>query len=290
MNTNSLASLPRGSHTRLLAMAAALLLGASAAHAQNYITLNVSQELTLTTSPSTRFFGLHSNGSIYSAGPRVGGVVPWDTPSLDLRSAPGNAYGQVSTFLWDAGRSAFRAGLFGSDTLNPATIGPHSFAYGYSNLASGAGSLAGGLLTQAPGYGSAALGSGSTATGAYSFAVGDHATAIEADTFAAGAGATALTHASAAFNYGTLTTGFSSFAAGYYTKADSFASFVVGCWNLGGYAGPNGAWQWNGQDPVFEVGNGTGPATRSNALTVYKDGTVIIPKRQGDILMGEFTN
>ena len=29
-------------------------------------------------------------------------------------------------------------------------------------------------------------------------------------------------------------------------------------------------------------------ASRSNALIVYEDGRVIIPKRQGDIRMGEF--
>ena len=46
-------------------------------------------------------------------------------------------------------------------------------------------------------------------------------------------------------------------------------------------------------DPLFVVGNGTGlgnPPTRSNALVVYGDGKVIIPKRQGDISMGEFGN
>ena len=285
MNTNRLASLPHRSHTRLLAMAATLLLGAAAARAQ-YVTLNVSQELTLATSPSTRFFGLQSNGSIYSAGPRVAGDYSW----LNLATAPSDVNGDVSTFLWDAGRTAFRVGVYRSDSLTYSTMGMGSFAYGYRNSASGTGAFAGGILTMSAGYGAVALGQGSVANGAVSFAVGDHATAIDSGTFAAGMGATAVTHASAAFNYGTLTMGFASFAAGFYTKADSFASFAVGCWNLGGYSGANGDWQWNGQDPVFEIGNGNGPAARSNALTVYKDGTVIIPKRQGDILMGEFGN
>lgn len=273
------------SNRRIPALAAAVLLCASAAHGQ-YITLNVSQELTLSTSPAVRLFGLQSNGSIYSAGPRVAGDYSW----LDLATAPSDVNGEVSTFLWDAGRTAFRVGVYRTDSLTYSALGMGSFAYGYRNFATGTASLAGGLLTQSSGYGSVALGQGSTAIGAVSFAVGNYATAIDPGTFAAGMGVTALTHASAAFNYGTLTTGFSSFAAGFYTRADSFASFVVGCWNLGGFAGPDGDWQWNGQDPVFEIGNGTGPATRSNALTVYKDGTVIIPKRQGDILMGEFGN
>ncbi len=42
--------------------------------------------------------------------------------------------------------------------------------------------------------------------------------------------------------------------------------------------------------PLFVVGTGTGPAARTNGLEVYDDGRVIVPKRQGDILMGEFGN
>lgn len=43
---------------------------------------------------------------------------------------------------------------------------------------------------------------------------------------------------------------------------------------------------------LFAVGNGSGSAVaqRSNALEVYTDGTVVVRKRQGDILMGEFGN
>jgi hypothetical protein len=44
-------------------------------------------------------------------------------------------------------------------------------------------------------------------------------------------------------------------------------------------------------DPVlFAVGNGADATHRNNALEVYTDGTVIVRKRQGDILMGEFGN
>ncbi len=39
---------------------------------------------------------------------------------------------------------------------------------------------------------------------------------------------------------------------------------------------------------LFVVGNGAGAEARTNAFEVYADGTVVIPKRQGDILMGEF--
>ena len=224
------------SNRRISACAAAiLLLCASASHAQNqFVTLNVSQDLTLATSPAVRMFGLQAaSGSIYSAGPRVGVTAPWDWPSLDLRTAqttPG--YDDVSTFLWDAGRSAFRVGVFNSASLNPWTMGAFSFAYGYKSVASGTASLAGGLLSQSPGYGSVALGSVSTASSNYSFAVGDHAMATAPTAFAAGSCTTAVAQASAAINYGTLACGFSSFAAGFRTRTDAYASFTIGCWNL----------------------------------------------------------
>ena len=54
--------------------------------------------------------------------------------------------------------------------------------------------------------------------------------------------------------------------------------------------------EWIETDPLFIVGNGTGDpgdppdVERRNAFTVYKNGNVVIPKRQGDILMGEFGN
>ncbi len=43
----------------------------------------------------------------------------------------------------------------------------------------------------------------------------------------------------------------------------------------------------SGPQPIFVLGNGTAQ-NRSNALAVFDNGDVIIPKRQGDILMGEF--
>jgi hypothetical protein len=40
---------------------------------------------------------------------------------------------------------------------------------------------------------------------------------------------------------------------------------------------------------MFAVGNGVDANNRSNALEVYSDGKILMP-RQGDILMGEFGN
>jgi len=41
---------------------------------------------------------------------------------------------------------------------------------------------------------------------------------------------------------------------------------------------------------LLTVGNGPDATHRTNAFEVYQDGTVKIPKRQGDIVMGEFGN
>lgn len=41
------------------------------------------------------------------------------------------------------------------------------------------------------------------------------------------------------------------------------------------------------QEPIFVVGNGVSASERSNALEIYKNGKILMP-RQGDILMGEF--
>jgi len=42
--------------------------------------------------------------------------------------------------------------------------------------------------------------------------------------------------------------------------------------------------------PLFVVGCGTGTAAPQNAIEVYTSGDVVIPKAQGDILMGAFGN
>jgi hypothetical protein len=60
-------------------------------------------------------------------------------------------------------------------------------------------------------------------------------------------------------------------------------SVIIGKYNsIDGYTGTPGR--------LLTVGNGTTSNARSNALVVYDNGDVIIPKRQGDILMGEFGN
>jgi hypothetical protein len=78
---------------------------------------------------------------------------------------------------------------------------------------------------------------------------------------------------------------------------ESFASATIG-------AGLTNTWDYSlvlgrynadantvgGRQPLVLIGNGSSSASRSNAMEVYDNGDVTIPKRQGDILMGEFGN
>lgn len=85
--------------------------------------------------------------------------------------------------------------------------------------------------------------------------------------------------------------GRASTAMGFRTKADSLSSMAIGQYNLGG----GHATQWNGEDPLFEIGNGTSFGNRSNAVTVYKNGnmevsgTIRTAEPAGDLSMGAFT-
>lgn len=60
-------------------------------------------------------------------------------------------------------------------------------------------------------------------------------------------------------------------------NSSSVSRVVIGQYNLG-----------DETDAVFVVANGTDNLNLHNALVVHADGTVIIAKPQGDILMGEF--
>lgn len=69
-----------------------------------------------------------------------------------------------------------------------------------------------------------------------------------------------------------------SLAVGRYLNSPGSNSLVVGKYN----ASASGAY--------FIVGKGSSNGNRSNALEVYSDGTVVIPKKQGSVSMGIYTN
>ncbi len=77
---------------------------------------------------------------------------------------------------------------------------------------------------------------------------------------------------SAAFGSGTEARGLYSSAFGLSTWAFSYAETSLGRYSLGG----GNLFSWIGTDALFEVGNGGSSSSRSNALTVYKNGNADI--------------
>jgi len=102
------------------------------------------------------------------------------------------------------------------------------------------------------------------ATGIYSVAIGTNSEASGFDSVAIGSG--------------TVASGSGAVALGVATKAESFSSIAVGLFNVGG--GNPLEFPPAGTSPVFEIGNGTNNANRSNAMTVLQNGNVGIGTTQ----------
>ncbi|OJV03149.1 MAG: hypothetical protein BGO12_09735 [Verrucomicrobia bacterium 61-8] len=242
-----------------------------------------------------------------------------------LGVGPGSLTAQAQpAFIWIPSKAAIR---FGESLPADSNIGVESFAFGsYSeareyNSIAGAGAIASGI-------GSVAF-AGGVAEGELSFAAAaGHAGAVYSSAFggyvdasaewssafaggyAAGAYSVAVTSGGAYGHY--------SFAAnsGYSLGEHSFAvmggaygqncvaigknsiSESMYCVTVGSYSaeGNYSLDAWVPTDPIFIVSNGSGKGAdplnvrQSDALRVLKNGNVIIPKRQGDVLMGEFGN
>jgi len=159
-----------------------------------------------------------------------------------------------------------------------------STAMGYNSNASGVSSTAMGYSSNASGHYSTAIGFQAEANDDYSVAIGRWstasahcATAIGYYTLANGAysmamGSTTIASGSASTAMGSTTTasGFFSTSMGTHSTAQAYASVAVGRYNL--ISGSSSSWV--DTDPLFVVGNGSSTSTRSNALTVLKNGNV----------------
>ena len=187
--------------------------------------------------------------------------MSWGTDNVVL-GALGTAWG-------DSTRAEFE----GSTAWGKASIAgaPRSTVWGYYTLANGENSTAWGLATHASGFngtawGRTAFASGENATawGRTAFASGENATAWGRATFASGKNSTGWGHGSTA-------SGDYSTAFGYRAGAKTFAAVTIGQYNEE-IAGNETS--WNSLDPILEVGIGTSPLNRRNALTILKNGTI----------------
>jgi len=168
------------------------------------------------------------------------------------------ATGPGTRLVWYPARAAFRAGRVTGSQWDLGNLGVHSVAMGVNPVASGTSS--------------AAFGDGTTASGLFSTAFGINTTASGESSAAFGNGTTASGLASVVFGIGTTARGTSSIAAGTGTEARAYASLVIGRYNVI-QGNPD---SWVATDPLFVAGNGTGSSSRSNALTLYKNGNLTI--------------
>jgi hypothetical protein len=196
------------------------------------------------------------------------------------------ASGAGTRFVWYPRRAALRAGRVGLDQWDDANIGNYSVAMGLNTIASADYSVAMGLSTTASGGQSfavgyntvasanraVAMGVATTASGLYSTALGSSTTASGNIATATGYNTTASGLYATSMGGNTTASGTRSTAMGESTTAQASMSLAIGRYNV--VAGDEVAWL--AADPLFVAGNGTGDASRSNALTLLKNGNLTI--------------
>lgn len=147
--------------------------------------------------------------------------------------------GLGTRMMWIPSKSAFRAG-----TITSSMLGTNAWD------------------DQFIGAGSSAFGYNTSARGNYSFAVGAINIASGIASFGAG--------------QGNFVPGDNASAFGKGTTAQAYCSFVIGRANInpGNYSSTS----WIPTDPIFVIGNGLNYQSPSNAVTVLKNGNVLINK------------
>ncbi|MBL0012642.1 MAG: hypothetical protein IPP30_02480 [Flavobacterium sp.] len=192
------------------------------------------------------------------------------------------ADGELSTSMGIATANGYGSLATGFST----TQGNYAISGGSGSIASGNNSLATGNSTEARGINAVAFGNFSVASGnnsaaiGASLATGQNTVSMNLAT-ANGENTTAVGQSTANGNL-SLSSGFSttngqySFSSGFDTTAQSIGETSLGFYNRLYTMSAAGVTTFNANDHLFNLGNGTSPATRHNALTVYKDGRLNI--------------
>jgi len=157
--------------------------------------------------------------------------------------------------------------------LNTLAIGSNSTAMGSHTTASGSESIASGSGTIASGEVSTAMGVETIASGELSIAMGDRTIASGYSAMSMGERTIASGGYSLAMGFWSISEGDFATSMGYYTKAKPYASLAIGKYN-DTTCSPSGLTSWISTDPLFIIGNGATNNTRSNAMTVLKNGNV----------------
>jgi hypothetical protein len=155
--------------------------------------------------------------------------------------------------MWYAGKAAFRAGVVSGDQWDYANIGYESFASGRNSKASG--------------HSSASMGINTYAAGANSFSTGESTTA--------------LANASVSMGRETIASGNYAVSMGALTTAKAVGGVAIG--SLNDNTDDPSFLFFASSDRIFQIGNGLTEATRSNAMTVLRNGNVgigtLVPTR-----------
>ncbi|MFK7970477.1 MAG: tail fiber domain-containing protein [Bacteroidia bacterium] len=226
----------------------------------------------------------------------------WNGTSGDIMSLTGD--GRLGLNVGISPKTTFHIGngkrvLFGTDTLgngDKLMFLPDLHAFRVGTVATGAAStywnrdsiglysFASGYNTRAQGFGATAMGRDTEATNSYAFASGFFSNADGQYSTAMGFNTDAFALGSTALGYSTDAEQNYSFAAGYFAEAQAIYSVAIGnavqaesyaSMAIGRYNDSRGsATAWVATDPIFEIGIGTGPSARDNAMTVQKNGNV----------------
>ncbi|HRD57328.1 MAG TPA: tail fiber domain-containing protein [Ferruginibacter sp.] len=234
---------------------------------------------------------LHVTGNVVFSMPNAAPGVPTEPPPVN---------GAGRRLMWYPEKAAFRVGYTDASSWSFDNIGTYSFAAGYNTKARsngavsiGTGNDVSGLYGTALGYYNRVLGYGGSSIGAanrsessYSFtaggdniakgmwsvAIGNNNDAQAENSIAIGAYSFASGKHSVALGKTNIASGDYSFAANAYTEARSFNETVFGRYNT--LTIPNSSTRWIESDRLFVIGNGTSDGSRSNALTIFKNGNV----------------
>jgi hypothetical protein len=225
------------------------------------------------------------------------------------RGATGNystalGYGTTASGVWATvmGYNTIASGVFStaigsssqatgntSTTIGNLTIagGDYSFAGGYGTtvngdystglgrdlVVSGDYSFAGGNNNNISGNYSAVFGSGNIISNSNSAVFGSSNIATGTSwTFISGSQSIATGQGSTSIGVSVKSYGHHSTAIGRSVNAESFGEISLGLYSTEYTGGTTTSWV--GTDRLFNIGNGTGVGSRSDALTIYKDGRI----------------
>lgn len=163
-------------------------------------------------------------------------------------------------FFFNKSKAAFRAGDVKGDQWDNSNVGDFSVAFGKDTKASGKASFA--------------IGRNTNAFGDYSFAAGDEITALLNFSLAIGEKVNANNLYSVAIGKNNNANGMYSMAYGLRNTAYSAHETVFGLFATN-YT-PNNILDFNANDRLFTIGNGTSNSNRSNALLILKNGNTWI--------------